>query len=234
MRMMLIVLLVSMYVISSCSGTSISTDQVRILAEDYAPFNYLDSQGKITGTAVDAVKAAMEELGQTIPVEVMSWDKAYELTLDNPGTALFSMARTEERESRFMWAGPIESYENWLYAKKDSGVRVSSLDEARAVGKIAAVNNEAGQLRLAAQGFINFIFTDTSAEGLKKLMDGEADLWLGTREGIDVVARQAGVNPDDLSPVVFVLRSDLYMAFNKNTDFAVVDAWQKAIDSLKK
>jgi polar amino acid transport system substrate-binding protein len=234
MRKFLAVLLVVAFVITSCGGPPVPTDKTRILAEDYAPFNYVDAQGNMAGSATSVVKAVMGKLGQNIPIEVMPWAKAYDLTLNNPGAALFSMARSPEREPLFMWVGSIGSYENWLYAKKGSNVRINSLQEAKTVDKIAAVRNEAGQLKLAEQGFINFVFTDTSADGLKKLMAGEADLWLGTREGIDIVAKKAGVNPDDLAPVVFVLRADFYLAFNKNTDYATVDAWQKALDSLKK
>jgi ABC-type amino acid transport substrate-binding protein len=234
MRKFLAVLLTGVFIFTACGGPAPAPEKVRILAEDYAPFNYVDAKGTVAGSSTDIVKAVMGKLGQNIPVEVMPWAKAYDLTLNNPGTALFSMARSSEREHLFMWVGPIGSYENWLYVKKGSDVRVSSLEEAKAVGKIAAVKNEAGQLKLADQGFINFLYADTSADGLKKLMSGEADLWLGTREGINIVAAKAGVNPDGLQPVVFVLRSDLYLAFNKNTDYATVDAWQKALDSLKK
>jgi polar amino acid transport system substrate-binding protein len=234
MRKLLAVLLTGVFIFTACGGPAPAPEKVRILAEDYAPFNYVDAKGSVVGSSADIVKAAMVKLGNNIPIEVMLWAQAYDLTLSNPGTGLFSMARSPEREHLFMWVGPIGSYENWLYVKKGSDLRVSSLDEAKAVEKIAVVKDEAGQLKLADQGFINFVYTDTSVDGLKKLMSGQADLWMGTREGINIVAAKAGVNPDDLQPVVFVLRSDLYLAFNKNTDYATVEAWQKALDSLKK
>lgn len=66
------------------------------------------------------------------------------------------MARTAEREHLFMWVGPIGSYENWLYAKKGSGIQVSSLDEARAVRSIAAVRDEAGQIKSSQPGLYQF------------------------------------------------------------------------------
>jgi ABC-type amino acid transport substrate-binding protein len=233
MKKLLAVLLTGVFVLTACAAP-VPAEKIRILAEDYAPFNYVDAQGNVVGSSTDTVKAITSNLGLKVPIEVMPWAQAYDLTLNNPGTALFSTARSSERERLFMWVGPIGSYENWLYTKKGSGVRVSSLAEAKAVDKIAVVRNEAGQLKLAEQGFINFVFTDTSADGLKLLMAGNADLWLGTREGIDVVAKKAGVSVDDLEPVVFVLRSDLYLAFNKNTDYATVNAWQKALDAVKK
>jgi polar amino acid transport system substrate-binding protein len=233
MKRLLAILFAGILVIMSCAAPP-PAEKIRILTENYPPFNYLDATGNVVGQSTDIVKAIMGKLGQNIAIELMPWAQAYQLTQTDPGTALYSMARTQEREHLFMWVGPIGSYENWLYAKKGSGVLVSSLEDAKAVKAIAAVKDEAGQQKLAGLGFINFVFTDATSDGLKKLGAGEVDLWLGTREDVEIVAKQAGVNPDDLQPVVFVHRLDLYMAFNKNTAFATVDAWQKALDSLKK
>ncbi|MBN1375626.1 MAG: hypothetical protein JXA01_05690, partial [Dehalococcoidia bacterium] len=88
--------------------------------------------------------------------------------------------------------------------------------------------------KLAGEGFINFVFTDNIADGLKKLAAGEVDLWMGTREAVEIMAEETGVSPDDLEPVVFVHKADLYLAFNKNTAYSTVDAWQKTLDALKK
>jgi polar amino acid transport system substrate-binding protein len=233
MRILLALLLVGIFTIMSCAAPA-PAEKLRILTEDYPPFNYVDTNGKVIGQSTDVVKSIMGKLGQNITIEVMPWAKAYQLTQTDPATALYSVARTSEREHLFMWVGPIGVYENWLYAKKGSGVHVSTLEDAKAVKAIAAVKDEAGQQKLEGQGFINIVFTDATADGLKQLNAGTVDLWLGTREDVELVAKKAGINPDDLEPVVFVHKLDLYLAFNKNTAYSTVDAWQKALDSLKK
>jgi len=233
MKRLVAMLLAGMFIITACSGPVAETN-IRILSEEYPPFNYTDDRGNFAGSSTEQVKSIMGKLGVDIPIEVMPWSKAYDLLQQEPGAALYSMARSPEREHLFMWVGPIGSYENWLYAKKGSNVKVSSLDDARAVRKIAAVKNEAGQIKLAQQGFINFEITATTPDGLQKLISGDVDLWLGTRDTLELAAKKAGINPDDVEPAVFVHKLDLYVAFNKNTPFATVDAWQKALDSLKK
>ncbi|MDD5399270.1 MAG: amino acid ABC transporter substrate-binding protein, partial [Dehalococcoidia bacterium] len=75
---------------------------------------------------------------------------------------------------------------------------------------------------------------DSTADGLKKLAAGEVDLWLGTGADVALVAKQAGVDPAEIEAVVFVHKVDLYIAFNKNTPYATVLAWQNALDSLTK
>lgn len=233
MRKLLALLFACVFISISCSSPA-PAEQIRILAEDYPPFNYVDETGHVVGQSTDVVKSIMSKVGEDLDIEVMPWSQAYRLVQNQPGTALYSVARTAERERMFMWVGPIGTYENWLYAKKGSGVQVNNLAEAKAVQAIAVVKDEAGQQKLASEGFINFVFTDTIANGLKKLEAGEADLWLGTRESVEIIAKEIGISPDDLEPVVFVHKADLYLAFNKNTAYSTVDAWQKALDGLKK
>jgi polar amino acid transport system substrate-binding protein len=233
MKRLVAVLLTGIFLLMACS-VPVPADKLRVLTEEYPPYNYTDEKGILTGSSTQLVKAIIGKLGLDTKIEVLPWSQAYELVLNNSNAALYSTARTPERERNFMWVGPIGSYENWLYAKKGSTVRVNSLDEAKAVKTIAAVKDEAGQQKLAEQGFINFAFTITTVDGLKKLMAGEADLWLGTRADVELVAMQAGVNPTDLEPAVFVHKLDLYIAFNKNTPYEIVQQWQKALDSLKK
>lgn len=208
--------------------------KLRVITEEYPPFNYTDAGGNLVGSSTEAVKGIINRLGENITIEVMPWARAYETVLGEPDTALYSMARTPERENVFMWVGPIGSYENWLYAKKGSNVRCSSLDEAKAVKCIAVVKDEAGQQKLAQQGFINIVYTDSIADGLKNLAEGEVDLWLGPGAEVELVAKQAGVDAAQIEAVAFVHKVDLYIAFNKNTPYATVLAWQNALDSLKK
>ena len=233
MKRLVAILLAGIFVLMACAGP-VPADKLRVLTEEYPPYNYTDENGTLTGSSTELVKAMIGKLGLDTKIEVLPWAQAYDLVLNNPNVALYSTARTPERERNFMWVGPLGSYENWLYAKKGSTVRVNSLDEAKEVKSIAAVKDEAGQQKLAEQGFINFTFTISTVDGLKKLMAGEADLWLGTRADVELVAKKAGVDATQLEPAVFVHKVDLYMAFNKNMPLATIEQWQMALDSLKK
>jgi polar amino acid transport system substrate-binding protein len=233
MKKLIAILLAGIFVLMACSAP-VPTGKLRVLTEEYPPYNYTGENGTLTGSSTTLVKAIISKLGLDTQIEVLPWAQAYELVLNNPNVALYSTARTPERERDFMWVGPLGSYENWLYAKKGSAVRVNSLDEAKEVQSIAVVKDEAGQQKLAQLGFINFTFTNSTADGLKKLMAGEADLWLGTQADVELVAKQAGVDAAQLEPAVFVHKVDLYIAFNKNMPAATVEQWQKALDSLNK
>ena len=91
MRRLLALLLVGIIAIMSCA-TPAPAEKIRILTEDYPPFNYVDTNGKIIGQSTEVVKSIMGKLGQDITIEVMPWAQAYQLTQTDPGTALYSVA----------------------------------------------------------------------------------------------------------------------------------------------
>jgi ABC-type amino acid transport substrate-binding protein len=74
----------------------------------------------------------------------------------------------------------------------------------------------------------------SDAEALQKLMKGDVDLWLGTKDGLALMAEQASVNVDDLElmPTV-VIKANLYIAFSKDVSDSIITAWQDALDKLK-
>jgi ABC-type phosphate/phosphonate transport system substrate-binding protein len=65
-------------------------------------------------------------------------------------------------------------------------------------------------------------------------MKGDVDLWLGTKNGLALMAEEASVNVDDLElmPTV-VINADLYIAFSKDVSDSIVTEWQTALDKLK-
>ena len=232
MKISIALLLVAILAVLACSIPA-TTTKLRVIAEDFAPYNYVDESGDLVGQSTGVVRAIMSKLGQNISIEVMPWEQAYDLLQKEPGVALYSTARTPDRENMFLWVGPLMNYEKYLYAKKGSGIKLNSLADIKNVKAIAGVKNEGGSQGLIDQGG-KFIYAATGYEALKKLMDGSADLWLGPRADLSVTAKKAGINPDEIEPIFLVHKLDFYIAFNKNTPVAIVQQWQQALDSLRK
>ncbi len=135
----------------------------------------------------------------------------------------------------FKWVGPIGHYEQAFYARADSNIILSKLDDAKNVGKIAVYKGDAGARFLASQGFTNLDESLTDMDALKKLINREADLWLGNKDGLEITAKEAGISPEDLRLIpTVVIRADLYIAFSRDVSDSTVKAWQNALDQLKR
>lgn len=243
MRVWLTILLAVAVLLIGCNiacGTTPATSQLRIITENYPPYNFVDKNNNITGQSTEIVQAILEKTGTRANIEVMPLSEGLALAEKGPEVVIYSLNRTPQREELFKWVGPIGYYEQAFYAKKGSATAAlvtfsyRQLEDAKKVDKIGVYKGDAGAQFLASQGFTNLDESLTDAEALKKLMDGEVQLWLGNKDGLAITAAQAGVNPDDLvmMPNV-VIRADLYIAFSKDVPDSTVKAWQSALDALK-
>jgi len=216
-----------------------TNSQLRIITENYPPYNFVDKNNNVTGQSTEIVQAILEKTGTQANIEVMPLSQGLAIAEQDPGVVIYSLNRTPQREKLFKWVGPIGFYEQAFYAKKSSATAAlilfySKLEDAKKVEKIGVYKGDAGAQFLASQGFTNLDYSLTDAEALKKLMDGTVQLWLGNKYGLAITAEQAGVNPDDLLmlPSV-VIQADLYIAFSKDNRDSTVAAWQSALDALK-
>jgi polar amino acid transport system substrate-binding protein len=222
--------------ITSCAplATIPAQSKLRVIAEVYPPYNFVDKDGNVTGQSVEIVQAVLQKSGISAPVEIMPLSDALDLALKGPNVAVFSINRTASREAIYKWVGPIGDYRQVFYAMKGSSVRVTSLEDARSIAKIGVYKGDAGNQFLSSNGFTNLDENTTDLEALQKLADNGVQLWLGNKGGLAVTAKQAGIRPNDLVefPVV-VTQADLYVAISKDVPDSTVAAWQKILDSLK-
>jgi polar amino acid transport system substrate-binding protein len=222
----------------ACTAPTTSS-QLRIITENYPPYNFVDKNNNVTGQSTDIVRAILEKTDTQANIEVMPLSQGLALAEKGSGVVIYSINRTPQRENLLKWVGPIGKYEQAFYAKKSSATSAmvlfyDKLEDAKKVDKIGVYQGDAGAQFLASQGFTNLDYSLTDVEALNKLMDGTVQLWLGNKDGLAITAEQAGVNPDDLvmMPTV-VIQADLYIAFSKDVPDATVKAWQSALDALK-
>jgi polar amino acid transport system substrate-binding protein len=130
--------------------------------------------------------------------------------------------------------GPVGRNSAILYAKKGSGIRINSLEEAKAISAIATTTNWFTEQHLKREGFKNLLSSPDPRANVRQLISGETQLSIFTDITIQELAREAGYSMDDLEPVFTVIQTDFYIALSSDTPAAVVQAWQTTLDSLKK
>ena len=129
----MLILVVSMLVMGM-EGQS----ELRFVTEEYPPITFMDRSGEVTGLATEIVKEIMNRQTIDAPMEIMTWETAYQIALAKPNIVIFSIRRTAERETLFHWVGPIGQADTLFYVKKDSGVTLRSLDDAKQLEKMCS------------------------------------------------------------------------------------------------
>lgn len=212
-------------------ATTVSGATFEIMTEEYPPFNYTED-GKITGLSTEVVREICKRIGHPDDIEVLPWARAYGLIQKKDGIVLYSMTRTEAREDLFEWVGPVAANKWVLFTKKGSGISVSSLDDAKKIGKIGTYKDDAAESFLKDEGFTNLDSVLKDEQNVPKLMAGRIDLWIvGELQGIHK-AKKKGVS-DKLEKVYDVKDTQLYIAFSKGTPQEEIAKWQEALDAMK-
>lgn len=205
---------------------------IQMMTEEYPPVTFMKN-GKVSGFVTDMVRVISVRQGIQDNIRLTSWDEAYKVALNNPNVVLFSTERTDEREKLFHWVGPVGKNSAIFYAKKGSGIRINSVDEARTAAAIATTANWFTEQDLKRRGFTNLVSAPLPADNIRMLMQGEVQLAVFTDITVAEIVRNAGYTMDDLEPVFTLSSTYFYIAMSLGTPPEMVKKWQLVLDELK-
>ncbi|MDI6741454.1 MAG: transporter substrate-binding domain-containing protein [Smithella sp.] len=205
---------------------------IQMMTEEYPPVTFM-KDGKVSGFVTDMVREISARQGIPDNIRLTRWDEAYKLALDNPNVVLFSAERTAKRENLFQWVGPVGKNSSIFYAKKGSGIKMNSREDARKVAAIGTTANWFNEQDLKDRGFTNLVSSVLPTDTVRKLMQGEAQLAVFTDITVAEIVKNAGYTMDDLEPVATLSNTYFYIALSLGTPLEVVEKWQSSLDSLK-
>jgi polar amino acid transport system substrate-binding protein len=207
--------------------------KLQIFTEENPPQNYACGNNELCGSAIDIVNDIRSRTGCQDAILMENWTNAYNMTLINPNTLIFSTSRTEARENLFEWSGPICRNISSFYVKTNSGISINSFEEARSLSGIGVVSGWYTEQMLVDSGFTNLQSFSTPLEALIKLMEGYVEAAVISDISIQYLTASAGYTPDDVSEQLEVATAYLYMAFGKNSKSDYVNAWNTALTQMK-
>lgn len=214
------------------SRVNLGKVKLKIYTEDSPPGNYLN-KGEIEGLAVDIVREILLRLKLPDNIQVVPWARGYTLALNQPNVALFSTTRLPQREKYFKWVGPIYTQTWGFYGKKGLGLQINSLEDAKKVARIGTYYKDAKEQFLKRNGFVNLVSTNKNISNIRRVMEGNLDLWVSSDFNMPYLAKEAGVDPDQLELVYAFRRVNNYIAFSIQTPDDLIKIWQQTLDNIK-
>jgi len=213
-------------------SSPIFAGELNIMTENLPPFNF-EENGALKGISADILKTIMNKSGQKMnEIKVYPWARAYDTIQKDPDTVLFSVARTAERESLFKWVGPVYKLVIGAIGKKGTAVNgVADLNKY----KIGTVRDGAPEQLLIKEG-IDATKLDRTGDpnsNIKKLEAGRIDLFVFNVPTAKYLMKNQGVDGKQFDVVYVLKEAELYIAFNKSVDDALIAKLQKELDALK-
>ncbi len=204
----------------------------RFITENYKPLNYLEND-TLKGLAPDVLREVCSGLNIPFDVEVLPWEEGYAEVQSTGNAVLFSTMLNATRRDMFKWAGPIASL-NWLfYSKSGKPVGLTSIDEAKEVGKIGVLRDYAITQSLIDQGFTNLVYCDNNIQAFDRLLKGEIDLFPSDKITAEAALETLGKSIYTVSGELIIRTDLIYFAFNKSIPDDVVADFQGEIDRIK-
>lgn len=206
---------------------------VSVVTSEYPPYNFSGETGA-EGIAVERVKQVLEKLNLDLPIAVYPWARAYETAKKVPGTLIFSMARSKERENTFKWVGTIVDFHVNVYRLKSRpDVKVRQFEDIKNY-RVGALNKDIKGNYLRSRGISPVIYASEEL-GIRMLVRGRIDLMPIDANSFDYRINRLGYAKDQFEEVLTLtdISHPLYMAFHKNTPDAVVEAFRASLKEVR-
>lgn len=216
-----------------------SVNDVIIITENYPPFNFKDGN-KLQGISVDLMDKMLKEMGakQTRNnIQLFPWARGYTSLQTDENICLFSTTRTEEREKKFKWVGPITNTTISLIAKKDKEINIKSSSDFKNY-KIGVVIDDIGEQLLIKSGISKNSLDraggiDALENSIKKLKNGRVDLIAYEQNVAMWTINKINLNSANYKAVHVLKDGEVYYAFSQKTDDFIIKEFQKALESVK-
>lgn len=213
-------------------GSILHAGNLTIYTEEWKPVSYSEN-GEAKGLGVEVVQEIMRRLGLSNQIRVVPWARGWKNLVEKPNVVLFTVTRTEEREKLFAMIGPVAVGTTNFYAKKGSGIRITTMEDARKVNGIGVYRSAVEEQILTKQGFSNLEATSIPLYSAMKLMIGRIDLWCNANLTAGKILEDAGYSIDDVENLFTIQENHLYIAMSRGTPEETVRLWTQTLEAIK-
>lgn len=203
---------------------------IHLKTENYPPFNMAGANDSIIGISTEIVETLFKRAEIDYTLELLPWQRAFSLALNERNNAVFSTTRTAEREAKFKWVGPLVE-NNWVFLAKGSrNIVLQNLAEGKNY-RVGGYQGDAVALYLADQGYV-IDLTPKDDLNARKIDRDRIDLWATGHLLGPYYARQQGVT--GLILVMTFRKTIMSIAFNLDTDAAIIDRLNTELEAMKR
>lgn len=210
------------------------SSNLKLYTEELPPLSFTDpNTGDVDGLGVAIVREIMNRLGIDIEIQVVPWARGYSSLQIYPKVGLFTVARIPERELLGVkWVGSLFSKKESFYIRKDSGVRIESLEDARKLKAIGTLRGSFSEQVLVSEGFTNLAPVRSPDLNVRKIMLSRIDAFLTSDLSIGELARATGYSISEFEKQYTFLEVDNYLCFSADVPDGYVELWQSALDQM--
>ena len=210
--------------------------KITVVTEEMPPYNFKDEKSRsITGMSTEIVKEILRRSHLDYSIELYPWAKSYRLAQDNPNVAIYSIARSADREKKFKWVGAVALRTVYLYKLKDrTDLNVKKLDDLKPY-KLGGIRDGVRTQYLVDRGFTVETVSD-DANNIIKLQTKKIDAFPADELALAALSEKHGFDYGSMEKLMKLdeVSGSLYLAFSLKTPDETVEKCRAALESMKK
>lgn len=210
-----------------------------IYTESFAPYSFEDDTGQLLGINHDIVKDTCTLAALKCKFILLPWKRAYSLVHKNPNSAIFSLAKTDERIPSFNWVGPLVSNQTYFFRlKTNDHIVMNDISQAKNYS-LGIVRGDIYETLVSKLGFVadkNLLLYSEEKSYIRLFFKKRIDLIIGSDFTIDYQIEPFGYSRDDLVRLEQIHVDELkgnFIGFNKAASPAIVTRFNQALQQLK-
>lgn len=232
---------VSFFALTSVFSNVAHAEHIKFITHSAGEQSYVDASGQLRGKKhggrrafnIELVWEMMQIMGHVESIESMPFKRALLLVQTEPNHALFNVNRTEEREGKMKWVGPLQSSTTYLYENVEAPTGVKNLEDAKKVESICVLRGNLHHRYFDREGFTNIYPANSYASCVNML--GLKRVSLTPLSNLSSLVLQKN-NPEAevlQRTDTLLTKSEGYLVFSKQTPDDVIAQWQEVLDKLK-
>lgn len=200
-------LLVISALLSACSSPKASANTITVVTDaTFAPFEYMDDNGNMTGMDIDIMNAVADKMGVKVDWKNIPFDSALSgLSECQYDAAIAAITITDERKQNMLFTDPYMTAGLIIVVNK-SNTTVNSMDDLKGL-TVAAQLGTTGEQAAQKIENVNYKPYDSYELAFMDLANGQVDAVIADNP---VAQGYISKNPDKLKSVGEVFDSESY------------------------
>jgi len=179
-------------------GISIA-EKIAVYSSLYPPYQ-IDHKGKLTGVNTEIVRAIFQDSGVEFEIKYVPWSRAQKYVGDDnhKNSAIYCLGRNEQREQKYKWVGVYFYQKVSFLTLKNSGVRISGLDDVKKY-VTGLVRGDIMTQQLRSQGYIGkYEIVRDDILNIKKLFKKRVQTIVTSELAAKYIAKENGFDPNQI------------------------------------
>lgn len=213
-------------------------EPLNVVTEDWPPF-ILKGQ-EVSGIVTQNIREILAYTDIKYSIDVYPWARSFHLATSNANVLIYSIYKTQQRESKFHWFCPVyKSTPIHAYKLASNKINIDSLEALKTsvVGIMRGDNSHSYFLQKGFQEGVNIDLSSNEETNLKKLIKGRVDVVIQSQESLNYRLASLGASGMNLISGLEISKGESAehcMALSLNTEDETINKIRKGFKEWQK